>query len=74
MKPFCAGLVTLLLGLSQEWCDMRIWFSIRLYGPIKALYLSVTQGTRRGHQCPTDKIFSTLSFNLNSYVSKKMHL
>ena len=40
MKPFHVQLITLLLGQPQGWCDVRIWFSIRLYGPIKALSYS----------------------------------
>ena len=40
MNSISIRLITLLLGLPQEWCNIGFWFSIRLYGPIKVLSYS----------------------------------
>ena len=39
MKPIRVRLITL-FGLPQGWCNIRIWFSIHMYGLIKALSYS----------------------------------
>ena len=72
MKHIRVRLITLLLGLPQRWCDIRIWFSIRLYGPIKALsYSTALDG---GISVLWTQFFSSFIFTiLNTYVSLIVH-